>query len=222
MKPDPVQIYRDARGRVVELVRDLDDDALALQVPGCPHWTVRELLCHMVGLPTDVNAGRIDGAGTDPWTAAQVAAHRHCSRDELLEEWAREAPVFEEVIPLVNPPRPVFDIVVHEQDMRGALGVPGARDSVGVRWLVDIALKRLGEVIDEAELPALEIAMEDEGVVAGSGDVVDRWDVERFELFRSLAGRRSAAQIEALGCPVVYVKKVPFLPMAPADVIERL
>jgi hypothetical protein len=106
--------------------------------------------------------------------------------------------------------------------MRGALGVPGARDSAGVRMLVDIALRRLASQIDEAEMPALEIAMEDEGFVAGSGDVVDRWDVERFELFRSLAGRRSAAQLKASGCPVVYVKMVPFLPMAPNDVIERL
>ncbi len=85
---------------------------------------------------------------------------------------------------------------------------------------MDVALNRLGEVFDEAELPALEIAMEDEGFVAGSNDVVDRWDIERFELFRSLSGRRSANQIRASGCPVVYVQKVPFLPMAPADVIE--
>ena len=88
--------------------------------------------------------------------------------------------------------------------------------------LTEFALQRLGHMIDEAELPVLEIAMEDEGFVAGSNDVVDRWDIERFELFRSVAGRRSAAQVEASGCPVVYVKIVPFLPMAPTDVIERL
>jgi hypothetical protein len=169
-----------------------------------------------------VNAGRVEGAGTDPWTAAQVASHRDCSRDDLLDEWAREAPAFEEIIPMIDPPRPVFDLVVHEQDLRGAIGVPGARDSAGVRWLVDIALARLASEIDDANLPALEIAMEDEGFVAGSGDVADRWDIERFELFRSLAGRRSANQIRASGCPLVYVKKVAFLPMAPSDVIERV
>ena len=125
MKADPQKIYREARGRVTELVRDLDDDSLVTPVPACPDWRVRDLLCHMVGLPTDVNAGRIEGAGTDPWTAAQVASHRDCSRDDLLEEWAREAPAFEAIIPMIEPPRPVYDIVVHEQDMRGALGVPG-------------------------------------------------------------------------------------------------
>jgi hypothetical protein len=88
--------------------------------------------------------------------------------------------------------------------------------------VIDVALGRLASEIDEANLPALEIAMEDEGRVVGSGDVVDRWDIERFELFRSLAGRRRANQVEASGCPLVYVKKVAFLPMAPADVIERL
>ncbi len=140
----------------------------------------------------------------------------------LLAEWEREAPAFEALIPMIDPPLPVYDIIVHEQDLRGALGTPGARDSAGVRMLVDVALGRLASEIDAAELPALEIAMEDEGFVAGSGDVVDRWDVERFELFRSFAGRRSAAQVKASGCPVVYVKLVPFLPMAPTDVIERL
>ena len=222
MKPDPQQIYREGRARVTELVRDLDGDALATPVPACPSWTVRDLLCHLVGLPTDVNAGNIDGAGTDPWTAAQLASRTSCDRDTLLAEWEREAPAFEAIIPMIDPPRPVFDIIVHEQDLRGALGTPGARDSAGVRLLVDIALGRLASEIDAAELLALELAMEDDGFVAGAGDVVDRWDVERFELFRSFAGRRSAAQVKALGCPVVYVKLVPFLPMAPADVIERL
>jgi uncharacterized protein (TIGR03083 family) len=222
VKADPQQIYREGRARVTELVRDLTPEELATPVPACPGWVVRDLLCHLVGLPSDVNAGRIDGAGTDPWTAAQLAARTGCDRDTLLAEWDREAPAFEAIIPMIEPPRPVFDIVVHEQDMRGALGVPGARDSAGVRMLVDIALERLASEIDDAELPALEIAMEDEGRVVGSGDVVDRWDVERFELFRSLAGRRSAAQIKASGCPVVYVKLVPFLPVAPNDVIERL
>ena len=222
MKADPQQIYRDGRGRVTALVRDLDADALSARVPACPSWTVRDLLCHLVGLPTDVLAGRVDGAGTDPWTAAQLASRTGCDRDTLLAEWEREAPAFEALIPLIDPPLPVYDIIVHEQDLRGALGTPGARDSAGVRMLVDVALGRLASEIDAAELPALEIAMEDEGFVAGSGDVVDRWDVERFELFRSFAGRRSAAQVKASGCPAVYVKLVPFLPMAPADVIERL
>jgi uncharacterized protein (TIGR03083 family) len=222
MNADPQKIYREARRRVTELVRDLDDSALATTVPACPAWTVRDLLCHMVGLPADANAGRLEGAGTDPWTAAQVAARTDCDRDALLAEWEREAPAFEQILPMIQPPRPVVDIVVHEQDMRGALGVPGARDSVGVRWLTDVAVGRLGEVIDEASLPALEIATEDQGFVAGSGDVVDRWDVEHFELFRSLTGRRSENQIRASGCPLVYVKKVPFLPFAPNDVVERL
>ncbi len=174
MTADPQQVYREGRGRVTALVATLDDAQMQTPVPACPAWRVHDLLCHLVGLPGDVNAGRIEGAGTDPWTAAQIAAHCDNTRDELLEEWAREAQAFEEILPMIDPPRPVFDLVVHEQDLRGAIGVPGARDSAGVRWLV----------------------------------------------FRSLAGRRSVNQIRASGCPLVYVQKVAFLPMAPADVIE--
>ena len=90
---------------MTELVRDLDAESLATPVPVCPGWTVRDLLCHMVGLPTDVNAGRIEGAGTDPWTAAQLASRTTCDRDALLEEWQREAPAFEAIIPMIDPPR---------------------------------------------------------------------------------------------------------------------
>ena len=86
-----------------------------------------------------------------------------------MEEWEREAPAFEQILPVINPPRPLYDVVVHEQDMRGAVGVPGGRDS---------------------------------------------------DLFRSMCGRRSAAQIRALGCPEPYVDKLAFLPMASEDVIE--
>ena len=123
----------------------------------------------LVGRCADINAGHSEGAGTDPWTAAQLAARNERSCDELLEEWEREAPAFEQILPVINPPRPLNDVVVHEQDMRDAVGVPGGRDS---------------------------------------------------DLFRSMCGRRSAAQIRALGCPEPYVDKLAFLPMASEDVIE--
>ena len=201
-----------------DLVASLDDAQMQTPVPACPAWRVHDLLCHLVGLPGDVNAGRIEGAGTDPWTASSGRrALRQHSRRAARRVGAERRPSVRGDHPHDRPAAPVFDLVVHEQDLRGAIGVPGARDSAGVRWLVDIALARLASEIDEANLPALEIAMEDEGFVAGSGDVVDRWDIERFELFRSFAGRRSANQLRASGCPLVYVQKV----RIPPDGAER-
>ena len=139
---DVGEIYRDTRSRVSDLVRTLDDADRHASVPACPGWTVRDLLSHLAGLPADVNAGRIEGAGTDPWTAAQLAARTGRSCDELLEEWEREAPAFEQILPMIQPPRPLYDIVVHEQDMRGAVGVPGGRDHEGVAIVFDAGARR--------------------------------------------------------------------------------
>jgi hypothetical protein len=173
-----------------------------------------------VGRCADINAGQIEGAGTDPWTAAQLAGRTGRSCDELLEEWEREAPAFEQILPVVKPPRPLYDVVVHEQDIRGAVGVPGGRDSDGVVLLFGVALNRLTETFDDAGLPGLEVETAKGTFVAGTGASSSRWAVEWYELFRSMCGRRSAAQIRALGCPEPYVDKLAFLPMASEDVIE--
>ena len=217
---DPGGVYRDTRSRVAELVRSLDGAGRLAPVPACPGWTVRDLLSHLAGLPADINAGRIDGAGTDPWTAAQLAARTGRSCDELLEEWEREAPAFEQILPVIKPPRPLYDVVVHEQDMRGAVGVLGGRDSEGVSLLFSVARDRLTAAFDEAGLPGLEVETAKGTFVAGTGEVSGRWVVDWFELFRSLCGRRSAAQITVLGCPEPYVEKLAFLPMPAEDVIE--
>jgi hypothetical protein len=181
---------------------------------------VRDLLSHLAGLPADINAGRIEGAGTDPWTAAQLAARTGRSCDELLEEWERESSAFEQILPVINPPRPLYDVVVHEQDMRGAVGLPGGRDSDGVALLFGVAVDRLTAAFDDAGLPGLEVETAKGTFVAGTAAVSGRWAVDWFELFRSMCGRRSAAQIRALGCPELHVGSLAFLPMAPKDVIE--
>ncbi len=217
---DVGEIYRDTRSRVSDLVRTLDDAGRHASVPACPGWTVRDLLSHLAGLPADVNAGRIEGAGTDPWTAAQLAARTGYSCDELLEEWEREAPGFEQILPMIQPPRPLYDIVVHEQDMRGAVGVPGGRDLEGAAIVFDAGAGRFAATVDEAGLPGLEVETSKGVFVAGTDAVGGRWSVDWFELFRSMSGRRSAAQIRALGCPEPYVALLPFLPMASEDVFE--
>ena len=115
---------------------------------------------------------------------------------------------------MIDPPRPVFDIVVHEQDIRGALGVPGPATAWGCGGSSTPGYGGSASSIDEAELPALEIAMEDEGYVAGSGDV-SRPMGRRALRAVPLASGRSAEQLSASGCPLVYLKQVPFLRWPP-------
>ena len=114
-----------------DLVASLDDAQMQTPVPACPAWRVHDLLCHLVGLPGDVNAGRIEGAGTDPWTAAQVAGHCDNTRDELLDEWEREAAPFEEIIPMIDPPRPSSTSSCTSKTCAARSACPAARDQRG-------------------------------------------------------------------------------------------
>ena len=73
-REDGAAAYVAVRERMTELVRPTSSEELARQVPACPDWSVQDLLAHAVGVAVDVAARRIEGAGSDPWTAAQVRA----------------------------------------------------------------------------------------------------------------------------------------------------
>ena len=118
--------YRTARLRITELVLSLDDDDLARAVPACPGWTVHDVVSHITGVADDALNGRMDGVATDPWTAAQVERGRDVPTADLLDRWTEQAAVFES-FPL--PPQAVIDLTTHEQDIRGAVDQPGARDT---------------------------------------------------------------------------------------------
>jgi hypothetical protein len=91
----PAELYADVRIRISDLVRDLPEDRTRLAVPGCPGWTVHDVVAHSTGVVADVNAGRLDGAATDAWTRGQVDARRDAKTNDVLDEWAAEAATFE-------------------------------------------------------------------------------------------------------------------------------
>jgi uncharacterized protein (TIGR03083 family) len=183
--------YADLRQRVNELVAGLADRSGDV-VPACPDWRVRDVIGHLAGVVDDVLGGRLDGAGSEPWTAAQVAARRDVEVDEVLASWNAQAPQLEAVLDSFGPAghQLLMDAATHEQDLRGALGVPGARDSEAVRlglgWLVD-AFQGAGVRV---------------GVVATDTD--RSWPVEdavatatgsSFDLLRSFSGRRTEDEV---------------------------
>jgi uncharacterized protein (TIGR03083 family) len=131
--PEVSDHYRTARLRVTELVRSLDDEDLSRPVPACPGWTVHDVVAHVTGVADDALNGRLDGVATPPWTAAQVERGQGVPTLDLLDRWAEQAAVFES-LPL--PPQAVIDLTTHEQDIRGAVGQPGARDTAELRWSV--------------------------------------------------------------------------------------
>jgi hypothetical protein len=106
----------------------------------------------------------------------------------------------------------VTDLAVHAQDVRGALGVPGDRDSAGVSVSLASYAAALGLRLAINGLPPLRIRYGAKERVAGQGDPGATWEGDRFEIVRALSGRRSRDQILAMtwtGDPTPYAPLIP-------------
>jgi uncharacterized protein (TIGR03083 family) len=190
--------YAGVRARVTEVVRAADPAALSAIAPATPEWRVRDVLAHLVGVPADVLAGKLDGVATEPWTRAQVDARREAGIEDMLREWAETGPQFETAlagVPFEISGQALFDAVTHEHDIRAALGVPGARDADAV----DIAWEWMLGARTRSNAPCICYVTEDRKDVSGAGDVVVTIEAPRFELVRAVTGRRTAAEIERYG-----------------------
>lgn len=197
----PSEQYRDVRLRMTALVRDLDDEGLATTVPGCPGWTVKDLVAHCGAVVTDAVSGNLEGAGSDEWTARQVAERRGRALGELLDEWAASAEVVEsqlDAYPKGLSRTLIVDLVTHEHDLRGAIGVPGARDSVAYEVGRKGYHVSLAKTIEAQGMPGLRLTAGDGWAFdAGPEPTTTVHAPDSFELFRALSGRRSRGQVLA-------------------------
>jgi uncharacterized protein (TIGR03083 family) len=169
-------VYEETRQRVVSLVREttfVDLFAAASPVPACSGWRVRDVIAHLSGLATDIAAGNVDGAATDAWTAAQVDARRDLSLGDLLDESDEVGPrlaSFLDDFPGRYGAQVAADIAVHEHDIRGALGQPGARDSAGVVHSIEFLLETfVGPGAQALDVPPLQIRAGQRTTVVGGG-----------------------------------------------------
>jgi uncharacterized protein (TIGR03083 family) len=184
--------YLDAQRSFVDLSAGFTDDDWATPVPCNPGWTVRDVLSHLAGLADDLTNGRVEGAATAPWTAAQVERWRDTDVGELIARWIEQAPGVGATIEAFAEFRPPIDCHTHEHDVRHALGRPGNRDSE----LIDVMAERF----DHAPVGRpIEIEYDDAAVVtlSGEGRPLTLVGVSRFEIVRSRLGRRSRAQVLA-------------------------
>lgn len=196
---DYAQAYRSLRGRVCELVRAADDEQLERLTPAAPEWRVRDVVAHLSGITADINAGNLDGVATDAWTARQVEPRRDWSIDRLLDEWETEAARVEPIMPTlpeVAVGQMTFDAATHEQDVRGGLERPGARDCDALEIGLDWGIPMLGSMADTADT-MLRVECDDRAVTVGSGDRRLGVRVDEYDLFRSMTGRRSLDQMRA-------------------------
>jgi uncharacterized protein (TIGR03083 family) len=188
---DPSDLYRSSHGRVSERVARLAPAQLAATVPGTPLWSVAELVAHVTGVASDAFHRRLVGAGAPEWTAAQVDQRAGRPIAEVLDEWRECAAKLDPV----SEPGVVRDLLIHEADLSGALGVDDAPPAEAVAWVLDFALGDLGRRIDEAGLAGLRITVDGEERIVGQTAPGRTLVAPAWELFRSLAGRRSLAQV---------------------------
>lgn len=191
---DVVTEWTGAQQRVIGLVGAATSAAVESRVPACPDWTVRDLLSHMVGIGADVVAGREPDDHNEQWTAAQVDARRDRDVAELIAEWRGLTDAMVAHL-RASGDRPINDITIHEQDLRGALRIRGATDTAAAHHVRDRFAARLGDRV--TGLPTLALrgtdwrwrSSDDEPTVVVAASDAD--------LARALVSRRSAAQLRA-------------------------
>jgi uncharacterized protein (TIGR03083 family) len=199
---DIARHYLTAHERIVRLATALTPEQAATPVQATPGWDVHDVLAHLAGLATDAVTGRLQGMPTDEVTGGQVAERRDRTVEELVAEWTTTAPQLAEGARAgLAPPNLAVDALTHEQDMRGALGMPPALDPEELRFCTDLYAFGMGYALKKAEVAPLRIEATDTdfAFTAGIGDPAATVRAPEFELFRALAGRRGRRQVEQFG-----------------------
>jgi uncharacterized protein (TIGR03083 family) len=193
--------YRNARLRMQELAASLDDHSAGRTVPACPDWSIRGLLSHVTGIAVDLSSGRRPENGdTQAWVDRQVAERRHRSIGEVVAEWDDAGPRFEAMI-AARPDRLwglTYDTVVHEHDLRGALGRTDARDTSGVRLAAQLGMRLVELDLAKHGLPAFRW-IDDEGteLVVGDREPELTLRATAYQALRLLGSRRTEEQLRA-------------------------
>ena len=195
--PDHSAAYRGVRERIIELVRAAPREQQLMIAPATPEWRVHDVVAHLAGATADVLAGRLDGVGSDPWTAVQVEDRRDVPTDAVLDEWATNSVQIDPMVPSFGPAsgQIVLDAVTHEHDIRDAFDRPGARDTDAVHIASDWAAHRIAEARTTAGHGAVRFETNLWTGTLGEGEPTAAVRVDAFELLRGSTGRRSMAQI---------------------------
>ncbi|GAB3990161.1 maleylpyruvate isomerase N-terminal domain-containing protein [Nocardioides marmoraquaticus] len=194
--PVEVREWAAARARVAELVRAASDSELHQPVPACPDWTCLDLVRHVVGLGADVLGGDEPDDHDPSWTQAHVDRRQESPADEVLQEWDDLADDLVRWM-LEHGTRPLGDLVIHEQDLRSALGRAGARDTEGFALVRERMAGRFGTAVEGR--PPIALVGADwqwcsEGPVDDAETVLSAGD---YDLGRALTSRRTAEQLRS-------------------------
>jgi len=198
---DWTEVYALTRGRLLDQAGRLDEHAAVAAVPALPGWSVTDAYAHVAGVCVDVLAGNLEGAGSPPWTARQVADRSGWTLAAICAEWSDRSTEIDRWVADAGGQAAFrcFDAWSHEQDIRGAVKLAGERDDDRVHYLAASALDTFDRRVAEAGVPPVRVVTETVDRVLGSGDPAASLRTGDYELMRILFGRRSRAQILGAG-----------------------
>jgi uncharacterized protein (TIGR03083 family) len=192
MEPNCVA-YRNTVLSVTTLLADHDvpED---MTVPSCPDWTVRNLLGHLVGI-CSFAIGRMSG-----WAEAEESSAA-LGLDGLLAEWSRMGEQAERALQATGGRRGslmVMDAFTHELDLRYAVNATLPVEPPAFSRAFEVLLTGFSAAVTAHNLPAVLIAVDGQEFRAGQGEPVATLSGDRYDIYRSLAGRRTHEQITQL------------------------
>ena len=198
--------YRDLRSRILDTTSELTDEEALRMVPCCPAWTVRDLLCHLAGVPADILTGNTAEAATEAWADSHVTRRRGWDVERVrveLDEAGRQVDEIVEAFAGRMPPPFFLDAWSHEADLAHALGRPAPTDLRLVDHVLDFLVDSVDRSVAAAGLGPLRIVgLGPDRIIGGrgSGGPAESTGLHttRFEFARATMGRRSLAQLAAL------------------------
>lgn len=186
--------YAETRGSLLELLSGLSDEQLAVPVPATPGWNVMDVASHLTGVARSFATGKFEGGPGPAWTDGHVTIRRGKDLKTVVDEWDGYLPVLEGMVNADEADSPVKDIWCHEQDIRGALKIPGHRDGVAAMLCMK-TVRAVPRLLADTDLAVPTLIVDGEVMVEGDGPTMK---IDAYLAARVMFGRRSAAQITAL------------------------
>ena len=189
--------YDTTRARMIDLARAAGPDALSATVPACPDWTALQLITHCVSMPAALGAGDFPSGDINEWIDKILTDRSGASLDELADEWVGAN---DTIAGMVNGGGAMLfdDLVVHEHDLRAALGVPD-HSALDAELIVPSSLASCVAALEAAGLGSIEVRCA-EGIWR-SHDAEPGWvlEVSPWEAVRVIYSRRTADELRTLG-----------------------
>lgn len=189
--------YQAARTRMQALLLAAPDPDVT--VPACPDWRARDLVAHVTALAADLSGGCGPTGDTQVWVDQQVEDRRERQPATVVDEWSSAGPAFEAMI-AAKPHRwwgLVYDELVHEHDLRAALGDLDGRQDDDTALAARLGLRLVALDLAKHGVPALRVVLDGDEHIVGEGDAELTLTATSYDALRLLGSRRTLDEIRA-------------------------